>query len=105
MNCALPRRGHAASLGRKGSSPRRRGLPRLGSVRLGDPENRKWGVSDPPRRGFSPLGEGRLHLSEPVTVFMAYHDLFGIDFMARFMIVCGLLRGHYMTCLRVSLLD
>ena len=34
---------------------------------------------------------------------MAFHGLFEVGFMARFFIVCGLLRGHCMTCLRVSL--
>ena len=33
------------------------------------------------------------------------HSLFWADFMALFVIVCGLLRGHCMACLRVSLLD
>ena len=48
----------------------------------------------------------RLWLGEPVTmlrpIFMA---CFGVNFVARSMIVYGLLRGHCMTCLRVSLLD
>ena len=48
---------------------------RQGNVRLGELEDRKWGVFGPPRheafaRLCEPLflGEGRLHLGEPVTV-------------------------------------
>ena len=33
------------------------------------------------------------------------HGLFVVGFVVRFVIVCGLLRGHCMTCLRVSFLD
>ena len=51
------------------------------------------------------LGKGRLRLGEPVTIEACVHGLFGVHFVARFVIVCGLLRGHRMTCLRVSLLD
>ena len=69
------------------------------------------GVSGPPRRGFARLGialrlgEGRLRLGEPVIVFMACHGLFMASLVTQFVIVCGLLWGHCMTCLRVSLLD
>ena len=48
----FPRRGHEASSRRKGSSLRRRGQSRHRSVRLGEPKDKKWGVSGPPRRGF-----------------------------------------------------
>ena len=51
------------------------------------------------------LGDGRLSIGEPVTMFMACHGFFVAGFVARFVIVYGLLRGHCMTCLRVSLLD
>ena len=74
MNCASPNRGHGASPRRKGSlprqrvcSPRRRGPPRRRYVCLGEPEDRIVGVSSLPRRPLS-LGEGRLRLSEPVTM-------------------------------------
>ena len=46
-----PRRGHVVSR-KKESSPRRRDPPRRGNVRLGELEDRKWGLSGPPRQGF-----------------------------------------------------
>ena len=83
-----PRRGHEASLGRKGSlprqrkcSPRRRGPPRRGNVSLGEPEDGSFEVFGLHKQGFAclgkplHLGEGRLRLGELVTtlrpVFMA----------------------------------
>ena len=64
-----PRLGQGASLGRKVSLPRRRRCsPRRGSFRLGEPKDKNWGVSGPPRRGFASLGKGRLHLGELMTV-------------------------------------
>ena len=56
-------------------------------------------VSGPPRRGFcSPRRACDC-------VETCVHGLFGVGFVARFVVVYGLLRGHCMTCLRVSLLD
>ena len=69
-----PRRGHEASLGRKGSfpgqmkcSPRRWGPLRRGNVRLGEPEDGSYRVSGPPKRGFACLGEP-LRLAELMTM-------------------------------------
>ena len=80
--------------------------PRRSYVLLDEPKDRIVGFFGPLRRGFARLGEGRLPLGELVTVLrhvlMAY---LWVSFMARFMIVCGLLRGHCMTCLKVSFID
>ena len=51
------------------------------------------------------LGEGRLRLGELVASEAYVHGLFWVGFMTRFVIVCGLLWGHCMTCLLVSLLN
>ena len=48
---------------------------------------------------FARLGKGRLLLGEPMTVLRP------VFIVAQFVIVCGLLRDHCMTCLRVSLFD
>ena len=52
--------------------------------------------SDPP---IGSNQESGCDIGEQVTVFMACHGLFRVSFVARFVIVCGLLRGHCMTCL------
>ena len=43
------------------------------------------------------LSKGRLRLGEPMTVEAYVYGLFGVGFVARFMIVCGLLQGHCTT--------
>ena len=54
------------------SSPKRRGPPRRGYVCLGEPEDRKCGLSSSPFarlcEAFARLGEGRLRIGEHVTV-------------------------------------
>ena len=49
-------------------SPRRRGLPRRGCVRLGELEDMNWDILVRLGEDFAPLGEGRLRLGEPATV-------------------------------------
>ena len=53
---------------RRRCPPKRRGLLRRGSVRLGELEDKNLGVSGPSRRAKPCLGEGRLCLGELVTV-------------------------------------
>ena len=63
-----------ATLRRKECPPRRRGLPRRGHARLGEPGDNEEGLSGLPRRGVALLGEplrlggGRLCLGVSVTV-------------------------------------
>ena len=64
----------------------------------------KKGPFSPPRQGVAHLGEP-LRLGELATIEAYVCDLFGVDLVARFVIVMTCFGGHCVTCLSVSLLD
>ena len=91
--------------------PRRRGSPRHGQLRLSEPEDKAWGLSSPPRRGVTRLGEplrlggGRLRLG--VRAMVQGLCLWHVSGRSHGLVCdcCGLLRGPLCDCWSVSFLE
>ena len=86
-------------------SPRRRGPPRRGNIRIGELEDKKWDLLVRLGKVVARLGEGRLCLSELAIVRgLCLWPVWGQS-RGSVYDCCGLLLGPMVTCLSVSLLN